>query len=117
MNDWVATAPTPASAHDTPEPTENACDWTATPMSPVAGSRATIEKVWTGRSGVGADGSAAGAGRAICVRRSAARTAGRAWRHLRRDDTSGHVQSVRRDELFELRLGAVADLPAPHVRI
>ena len=25
------------------EPTENQCDWTATPSSPVAGSRATIE--------------------------------------------------------------------------
>ncbi len=43
MNDCVATAPTPASAHVTPDPTENACDWTATPISPVAGSRATIE--------------------------------------------------------------------------
>ena len=43
MNDCVATAPTPASAHGTWEPTENQCDWTATPSSPVAASRATIE--------------------------------------------------------------------------
>ena len=45
MNDCVATAPTPASAHVTTEPTENQCDCTATPISPVAASRATIEKV------------------------------------------------------------------------
>src|SRR5213076_381476 len=32
-------------AHGTTEPTENQCDWTATPSSPVAGSRATIEYV------------------------------------------------------------------------
>src|SRR5258705_4581274 len=44
-------APTPASAHATIGPTENQCDCTATPSSPVAGSRATIEKVWTGRNG------------------------------------------------------------------
>jgi hypothetical protein len=43
MNDCVATAPTPASAHATDEPTENQCDCTATPISPVAGSRATME--------------------------------------------------------------------------
>ncbi len=43
MNDCVATAPTPASAHDTFEPTENQWLCTATPSSPVAGSRATIE--------------------------------------------------------------------------
>ncbi|MBK9968673.1 MAG: hypothetical protein IPP07_28940 [Holophagales bacterium] len=42
-NDWVAMAPTPASAHGTSAPTENQCDWTATPSCPVAGSRATIE--------------------------------------------------------------------------
>src|SRR6185369_15534659 len=48
--DWVATAPTPASAHDTTEPTENQWDWTATPICPVSGSRATIENVWTGRT-------------------------------------------------------------------
>src|SRR4051794_19791745 len=43
--DCVATAPTPARAHETTEPTENQCDWTATPSSPVAGSRATMEYV------------------------------------------------------------------------
>src|SRR6185312_9982622 len=48
---WVATAPTPGSAHGTIGPTENQCDWTATPSSPVAGSRATIEYVCTGRKG------------------------------------------------------------------
>ena len=42
---WVATAPTPGSAHGTIGPTENQCDWTATPSSPVAGSRATTEYV------------------------------------------------------------------------
>src|SRR4029453_14450622 len=49
MNDCVATAPTPASIQGTRGPTLNQCDCTATPSSPVAGSRATIEKVWTGR--------------------------------------------------------------------
>ena len=34
----VATAPTPASAHSTPLPTENTRDCTAPPTSPVAGS-------------------------------------------------------------------------------
>src|SRR5512143_422718 len=53
MNDWVATAPTPGSAHATDAPTENQCDWTATPICPLAESRATMEKVWTGRSGRG----------------------------------------------------------------
>jgi alkylated DNA nucleotide flippase Atl1 len=41
----VATAPTPARAHVTIDPTENQCDWTAAPSSPVSGSRATIEYV------------------------------------------------------------------------
>ena len=41
--DCVATAPTPGRAHDTTLPTENQCDCTATPSSPLAGSRATIE--------------------------------------------------------------------------
>jgi hypothetical protein len=41
----VATAPTPARAHETTEPTLNQCDWTATPTSPDSGSRATIEYV------------------------------------------------------------------------
>src|SRR5262245_43539952 len=52
-NDWVATAPTPASAQGTIDPTENQWLWTATPRSPVAGSRATIEYVATGRTGSG----------------------------------------------------------------
>ncbi len=43
--DWTATAPTPACAKGTTEPTENQCDWTATPSSSVSGSRATIEYV------------------------------------------------------------------------
>src|SRR4029077_16836113 len=51
MNDCVATAPTPASAHGTSPPTANQCDCTATPISPVVGSKATMEKVWTGRRG------------------------------------------------------------------
>src|SRR3954447_13741299 len=55
MNDCVATAPTPASAHGTSPPTANQCDCTATPISPVAGSNATMEKVWTGRSGLSCD--------------------------------------------------------------
>src|SRR5438270_13275939 len=49
MNDWVATAPTPGSAQMTLDPTANQCDCTAAPISPVAGSRATIENVCTGR--------------------------------------------------------------------
>ena len=43
MKDWVATAPTPGSAQATLAPTENQCDWTATPIWPVAESTATIE--------------------------------------------------------------------------
>src|SRR5260370_20934098 len=50
MKDCVATTPTPASAQVTSAPTANQCDCTATPISPVAGSRATIENVCTGRS-------------------------------------------------------------------
>jgi hypothetical protein len=45
INDWVAMAPTPGSAQTTELPTENQCDCTATPISPVAESAATIEKV------------------------------------------------------------------------
>ena len=45
MNDWVATAPTPASAQAHAAPALNARDCTATPSSPVSGSRATIEYV------------------------------------------------------------------------
>ena len=41
--DCVATAPTPGHAQMQSEPTENQCDCTAAPSSPVAGSRATIE--------------------------------------------------------------------------
>jgi hypothetical protein len=41
----VATAPTSGRHHGTSEPTENQWDWTATPNSPVFGSRATIEYV------------------------------------------------------------------------
>ena len=41
--DWVATAPTPASAQVTTEPTLKKCDWTATPSSPLDGSLATME--------------------------------------------------------------------------
>src|SRR5512132_2345812 len=47
MKDCVATAPTPASAQVTVDPTENQCDCTATPRSPVTVSRATMEKVCT----------------------------------------------------------------------
>jgi hypothetical protein len=39
----VATAPTPASAQLTSEPTPKKWDWTATPSSPLEESRATIE--------------------------------------------------------------------------
>src|SRR5262249_60980549 len=39
----VATAPTPARTHGTIDPTANIAVWTATPNSPVARSRATIE--------------------------------------------------------------------------
>ena len=49
----VATAPTPARAQGTIGPTENQCDCTATPSSPVRGSRATIEYVpWRPRVAV-----------------------------------------------------------------
>src|SRR5947209_3335657 len=43
--DCTATAPTPARTHGTTEPTENQCDWTATPSSSVSGSRARMEYV------------------------------------------------------------------------
>jgi len=42
---WVATAPTPARAHGTLAPAANMAVCTATPSSPVCGSRATIEYV------------------------------------------------------------------------
>src|SRR4029077_5549932 len=45
VNDCVAIAPTPGRAHGTAAPVLNACDCTATPSSPVEGSRATIEYV------------------------------------------------------------------------
>jgi hypothetical protein len=41
--DWVAMTPWPGSAKGTLLPTAKACDWVATPISPVSGSRATIE--------------------------------------------------------------------------
>jgi hypothetical protein len=42
VNDWVATAPTPGRAQaQIPHP--KARDWTATPSSPLASSRPTIE--------------------------------------------------------------------------
>ena len=41
--DCVATAPTPGRAQMHSEPTENQCECTAAPCSPVAGSKATIE--------------------------------------------------------------------------
>src|SRR5579871_3094685 len=41
----VATAPTPARAHGTIDPTAGMHVWTATPSSPVCGSRATMEYV------------------------------------------------------------------------
>ena len=47
--DCVATAPTPGRAQVQIEPTENQCDCTAAPSSPVSGSRATIEYVPCGR--------------------------------------------------------------------
>jgi hypothetical protein len=43
--DWVAMTPRPGSAKGTLLPTANAWDWVATPISPVPGSRATIEYV------------------------------------------------------------------------
>ena len=49
--DCVATAPTPGRAQVQSEPTENQCDWTAAPASPVAGSNATMEYVPCGRTG------------------------------------------------------------------
>jgi hypothetical protein len=45
VNDCVATALTPGSAHGTALPTLNHRLCTATPSSPVAGSSATIEYV------------------------------------------------------------------------
>src|SRR5581483_11118193 len=44
----VATAPTPGAAQGTTAPTENQCDWTATPSWPVSESRARIEYVMGG---------------------------------------------------------------------
>ena len=40
-----ATMPNPAAAHGTLAPTANACDWVATPICPLTGSRAMIEYV------------------------------------------------------------------------
>src|SRR6185503_7538879 len=52
--DCVAIAPTPAFAHGTTLPTPKNFDCTATPRSPVAGSKPTTEKVAT--TGAVADG-------------------------------------------------------------
>ena len=42
--EWVwTTAPIPGRVQVQSEPTENQCDWTAAPSSPVSGSSATIE--------------------------------------------------------------------------
>jgi hypothetical protein len=41
--DWVAMTPCPGRANGTLLPTAKAWDWVATPISPVSGSRATIE--------------------------------------------------------------------------
>jgi hypothetical protein len=43
----VATAPAPARAQGTIEPTARNFDWTATPRAFVSGSKATMEKVAT----------------------------------------------------------------------
>src|SRR3954469_22173031 len=43
--DCTAAAPTPGRSHGTTLPTENQCDWTATPSSSVSGARATMEYV------------------------------------------------------------------------
>jgi hypothetical protein len=43
----VATAPTPALAQGTTEPTARNFDWTATPKESVSGSKPTMEKVAT----------------------------------------------------------------------
>src|SRR4051794_11644955 len=43
--DCTAAAPTAGRSHGTTLPTENQCDWTATPSSNVSGSRATMEYV------------------------------------------------------------------------
>ena len=43
--DCVATAPIPGRAQMQSEPTENQCECTAAPCSPVSGSKATIEYV------------------------------------------------------------------------
>ena len=45
VHDWVATAPTPARAQGTARPTNGTRVVTATPLWPVAGSMAQIEKV------------------------------------------------------------------------
>jgi len=42
---WVATAPTPARTQGTPFPTHGTRVVTATPLSPVRGSTAAMEKV------------------------------------------------------------------------
>src|SRR5713101_5883349 len=46
---WVATTPTPGSPQGTMEPTENQCDWTATPICPALRSIAAMEYVETRR--------------------------------------------------------------------
>src|SRR6478752_8533354 len=48
VNDWVATAPTPGHAQATAAAVLNDCDCTATPISPLSGSRPTIEYVTAG---------------------------------------------------------------------
>src|SRR5262249_14121131 len=72
--DWVATAPTPAFAYGTATRTLGNFDCTATPRSPLEGSRATMEKVDTrGQPGLGTRNS--GLGSFDVVEVNAARTA------------------------------------------
>src|SRR4030095_11593336 len=102
MNDCVATAPTPASIHGTRGPTLNQCDCTATPSSPVAGSRATIEKVWTGRRGAGVSpcASAAVGHATVANTHATARLRNSLVRDLQSaiDDVEGFTQLLLRDD-------------------
>src|SRR5713226_10113067 len=99
MKDCVATTPTPASAQVTSAPTANQCDCTATPISPVAGSRATIENVCTGRSGV-----RAGAGSFCAAALTAKSTTPKKIRAMRftvPPDETGFSSHARRNVAFD----------------
>ncbi len=99
----VAIAPTPASAHETTEPTARNFDCTATPHSPRSRSQAQIEYV------DGASHTSAGAGRARAARRGPAGTSTQATSGRASARTTASASAAAHDDR---RAGACASTSA-----